>query len=271
MYNILFFGVLIAYFASAFSFVITLVNEGAGIRKAAIFLSIFGFITHSVILIMRAVMSAFPPMSNLYESLSLFSWAIVLVFLIVSYKFRINLLGIFIMLISSLVLLYASTLDSVIRPLLPALKSYWLSIHVATCFLSYACFACAFSLGVMYLIQERQVKAKKIGKLLSRLPSLDIMDKINHKTILIGFVLLTMGIVTGSVWAQTAWGNWWSWDPKETWSLITWLIYAAYLHARLNSGWRGKRTAVLSIIGFICVLFTYLGVGLLMSGLHSYL
>ena len=271
MYNILFFGVMIGYLISLICFLMTLVSNQPAINKAAFFFSIFGFLTHSATLGVRAVMAQFPPMSNLYESLSFFAWTIVLVFLIVEYKYKIKVRGFFVMLLASLVIFYASTLDSAIQPLLPALKSYWLTIHVVACFLSYACFACAFGVGIMYLIQERQVKKKHIGKLFNRLPSLDIMDKINHNTILIGFVLLTMGIITGAVWAQTAWGSWWSWDPKETWSLITWLIYAAYLHARLSAGWQGKRAAILSIIGFISVLFTYLGVGLLMSGLHAYL
>ncbi|MCP4650601.1 MAG: c-type cytochrome biogenesis protein CcsB [PVC group bacterium] len=271
MYEILFFGVLIAYLISAACFSISLISTRTFINKLAVFFTIFGFITHTATLILRTIAAKFPPMSNLYESMSLFAWTIVLVFLIVYYKYKINIFGVLVMLISSLVILYASTLDSAIRPLLPALQSYWLAVHVITCFLSYACFACAFSLGIMYLIQERQVKTKQLGWFFSRMPSLAIMDKINHNIILVGFVLLTAGIITGSVWAQTAWGNWWSWDPKETWALITWLIYAAYLHARLNAGWRGKRAAILSIIGFVSVLFTYLGVGLLMSGLHSYL
>ena len=165
----------------------------------------------------------------------------------------------------------AAFLDNAIKPLMPALQSYWLFIHAMVCFLSYACFACAFSLGIMFLLQERQVKSKHTGKLFERLPALDVMDKINYNTVRIGLIFLTIGIITGSVWAQQAWGSWWSWDPKETWSLITWFIYAAYLHARLNSGWQGRKTAVLSIIGFLAVIFTYLGVSFLLPGLHSYL
>ena len=143
-------------------------------------------------------------MSNLYESMSLFAWAIVLVFLILEYKFQFRIIGTFIMPLAFLTIGYASMLDSTITPLMPALQSYWLVIHVLACFLSYACFACAFSLGIMYLLQERQVKHKHIGKLLERLPSLDVMDKINYNIVLFGFVLLTAGIVTGSIWAQRA-------------------------------------------------------------------
>ncbi len=271
MYTILFLGVLIAYLISALSFVIFSINKNVFLAKSAIFLAIFGFLSHTATLIFRWVISGFPPMSNLYESMSLFAWAIVLIFLILEFKFKFQIIGTFIMPFAFLVTGYASLLDSSVKPLMPALQSYWLFIHVITCFLSYACFACAFFLGIMYLMQERQVKLKHIGKLFERLPSLDVMDKINYNMVLLGFVLLTAGILTGSIWAQQAWGNWWSWDPKETWSFITWLVYAAYLHARFNSGWRGKRAAILSIIGFISVLFTYLGVSFLLPGLHSYL
>lgn len=210
-------------------------------------------------------------MSNLYESMTLFAWCMVMVFLIIEHRFKLNIIGAFIMPLVFLITGYSALLDDTVVPLMPALQSYWLSIHVMSCFLSYACFACAFCLGFMYLLQERQLKLKHTGKLLDRLPSLEIMDTINHNMVLFGFILLSIGIITGSIWAQQAWGNWWSWDPKETWSFITWLIYAAYLHARLNAGWSGKRTAILSIIGFVCVLFTYWGVSYLLPGLHSYL
>lgn len=271
MYTILFLGVLIAYLISAVSFVIFAITKNAFLAKIAMFFAIFGFFAHTGVLILRWFISGFPPMSNLYESMSLFAWAITLIFLILEFKFKLQIIGTFIMPFVFLVTGYASLLDSSVKPLMPALQSYWLFIHVITCFISYACFACAFFLGIMYLMQERQVKSKHQGKLFECLPALDVMDKINYNMVLFGFVMLTAGIATGSIWAQQAWGNWWSWDPKETWSFITWLIYAAYLHARFNAGWRGKRAAVLSIIGFISVLFTYLGVSFLLPGLHSYL
>jgi cytochrome c-type biogenesis protein CcsB len=271
MYTILFLAVFIAYLLSALSFVIFSINKNSFLAKAAVFCAIFGFASHTFAIMARWLIAGFPPMSNLYESMSLFAWAIVLVFLILEFRFKLQIIGTFIMPFAFLVTGYASLLDSSVKPLMPALQSYWLFIHVITCFLSYACFGCAFFIGLMYLLQERQVKRKQIGKLFERLPPLDVMDKINYNMVLFGFVLLTAGIATGSIWAQQAWGNWWSWDPKETWSFITWLIYAAYLHARFNSGWRGRRTAILSIIGFVSVLFTYLGVSFLLPGLHSYL
>ncbi|MDD5747382.1 MAG: c-type cytochrome biogenesis protein CcsB [Candidatus Omnitrophica bacterium] len=270
MYTVLFFGALLSYFVGAVIFVIFSTNKHPGAGRVAVGATLFGFISHTASLILRAVISGFPPMSNLYESMTLFAWAVVLAFLVIEYKVHITVIGAFVMPVAFLITGYASLLDSTVRPLMPALQSYWLFIHVMSCFISYACFACAFCLGIMYLFQERQVKSKHIGKIFERLPSLDVMDRINYNTVLLGFVLLTAGIVTGSIWAQQAWGNWWSWDPKETWSFITWLVYAAYLHSRFNAGWRGRRTAVMSIIGFLSVLFTYLGVSFLLPGLHSY-
>lgn len=271
MYTLLFLSVLIAYLISAIVFVGFAINRKLLLLKTALFFSIFGFFSHSIVLLLRAVISKFPPMSNLYESMSLFAWAIVLVFLIIEYRFRFGIIGAFIMPVVFLITGYASLLDSAIKQLPAALQSYWLTIHVLTCFLSYACFTCAFSVGIMYLLQERQLKLKHTGKLLRHLPALDVLDKINYNMVLFGFVLLTAGIVTGSIWALQAWGRPWGWDPKETAALVTWLIYAAYLHARFNSGWKGRRTAVISIIGFISVLFTYLGVSFLLEGKHSYL
>jgi cytochrome c-type biogenesis protein CcsB len=117
---------------------------------------------------------------------------------------------------------------------------------------------------------KRQEKGEKEGGLISLFPSLDSLDELVYKTIVVGFPLLTIGIVTGAAWANYAWGSYWSWDPKETWSLITWFVYAIFLHARTTRDWRGKRTAILSIIGFVAVVFTYFGVNYLLSGLHSY-
>lgn len=271
MYPVLFLTVLFAYFVSAVSFIVFSFNKNYFLSKFALFSTVFGFIMHSIALIVRTLVAGFLPMTNLYESLVLFSWAVVLLFITIEHKFKIAIIGAFTMPLAFLITSYAAVLDSSIKPLMPALRSYWLFIHVLACFLGYACFTCAFSLAIMYLLQERQVKSKHIGKIFERLPSLNVMDKINHQLVLFGFAFLTLGIVTGSVWAQQAWGRWWSWDPKETWSLITWFIYAAYLHARFNSGWPGKRMAILSIIGYISVLFTYLGVNFLLPGLHSYL
>jgi cytochrome c-type biogenesis protein CcsB len=137
-------------------------------------------------------------------------------------------------------------------------------------FLGNAIFTLTFCCSVMYLIQEHQLKSKKMGAITQRLPSLKVLDDLSYQSLTFGFPLLTLGIITGAIWADYAWGRYWNWDPKETWSLITWLLYAALLHQRLTVGWRGRKAAIMAIIGFMAVLFTFLGVNLLLPGLHAY-
>ena len=211
------------------------------------------------------------PLSNLYESLVFAAWAIMLIYLVMEYRTKQRALGVFPALFAFLALAYASFstgVNSKIQPLLPALKSNWLIAHVVTCFIGYAAFAISFGISILYIV--RKSRQETSGGALSLLPDLRQLDEFNYQMVLFGFLWLSLGIITGSVWADLAWGTYWSWDPKETWSLITWLIYAALLHARNVKGWRGNRVAWLSIIGFGCVLFTYFGVNFLLGGLHSY-
>jgi cytochrome c-type biogenesis protein CcsB len=205
------------------------------------------------------------PLSNLYESIIFFAWTMALALILTRWKFRadtILLLGlplVFLMMASP----FLMDLDTTIKPLIPALQSNWLVAHVFTCFLGYAGFAVSFVAAVAFLATGGSKGTDKAGR------NAEILDQIVYKAILVGFPLLTIGIVTGAAWADYAWGSYWSWDPKETWSLITWLVYSAFLHARIARGWSGSRTAALSLLGFGAVLFTYLGVNWL-GGLHSY-
>jgi cytochrome c-type biogenesis protein CcsB len=210
------------------------------------------------------------PLSNLYESLIFFSWTIVLIYLFIEYKYRNRVIGVFSTPIAFLAMSYASLSPNIsdqIQPLIPALKSNWLIAHVITCFVGYGAFAIAFGLSCMYLVKQNSPQGR--DSLLDHLPQIDVLDELNHQLVMFGFLFLSVGIITGAVWANSAWGRYWGWDPKETWSLITWFVYATLLHARLVRGWHGKRIAYLSITGFAAVLFTYFGVNLL-PGLHSY-
>jgi cytochrome c-type biogenesis protein CcsB len=210
------------------------------------------------------------PLSNLYESLIVFSANIALIYLIIEKRYGHKSIGAFIMPLAFLAMAYASLspgVSSRIMPLLPALKSNWLIAHVVTCFIGYGAFAIAFGISWMYLLKIRQTNRANL--LFDRLPGVAALDELTYQMVVFGFLFLSIGIITGAVWANSAWGRYWGWDPKETWSLITWFIYATLLHARLMRGWDGKRIAVLSIIGFSAVLFTYFGVNLL-PGLHSY-
>ncbi len=214
------------------------------------------------------------PLADMYESLVFASWAIMVIYLLFEWRIKQRALGVFPALFSFLAMAYASFskgVDSKIQPLVPALKSNWLIAHVVTCFLGYSAFAVSFGLSALYLARKKYASDPdgQTG-LLGFLPKASQLEWFNYQMVLFGFLWLSMGIITGAVWANSAWGTYWSWDPKETWSLITWLIYAAVLHARNLKGWKGERVAWLSMIGFGCVLFTYFGVNFLLSGLHSY-
>jgi len=240
-------------------------------------LLVSGVLIHSVGLALRWVEThrtgyGYVPLSNMYESLVFFSWTIILIYLILEFKYRQKIIGVFVTPFAFLAIALTSIIpgvDAKITPLIPALQSNWLAIHVITCFLGYAAFAVSFGISVLYLIQDKGGTEKREGS--KWLPSASLLDEISYKAIVIGFPMLTLGIVTGAAWANYAWGSYWSWDPKETWSLITWFVYAAFLHARLTRDWRGRKAAVLSIVGFSAVLFTYFGVNYIISGLHSYL
>jgi len=210
------------------------------------------------------------PFSNMYESLVFFSWTIAVLYLFVEFKYKESIIGVFVAPLIFLAIAYASfdpSINSKISPLIPALKSNWLIAHVITCFLGYAGFALAFGFSFMYFIKPRDPNATS---LFAKLPDWDVIDDLTYQMIVFGFLFLTIGIITGSVWANSAWGKYWSWDPKETWSLITWFVYAIFLHLRLMRGWHGRNLAIVSIVGFVAVLFTYFGVNYLLSGLHSY-
>ena len=213
------------------------------------------------------------PMSNLYESLVFFSWTIILLYLYIEYKYKLSILGAFVTPFAYLGMAYATispNVNETIQPLVPALQSNWLISHVVTCFLGYAAFAVSCGVSFTYILKKRYEDRQGTGGVLAAFPASKVLDELIYKAIVVGFPVLTIGIVTGAAWANYACGTYWSWDPKETWSLITWFIYAAFLHARVTRGWRGVKAATLSIVGFVAVLFTYLGVNLLLSGLHSY-
>jgi cytochrome c-type biogenesis protein CcsB len=261
---------LTCYFAATIVCVMELFKGTKTTSRIMLSLVVAGFALHTANIIARYVLSGHIPIANLHEASSFFSWCIVLLFFYLEYRYKLGLLGAFIMPVVFILMLSSSMLPRKIEPLSPVLQSYWLGIHTVLAFIGDAAFAMAFGIGLMYLIQEHYVKSKHLGGLFKRLPSLQILDEINYRLITIGFPFLTLAIITGALWAESAWGSYWRWDPKEVWSLITWFIYALVLHVRLTVGWRGKRAAILSIIGFCVVLFTFFGVNLLLKGLHSF-
>ncbi|MFZ3046947.1 MAG: c-type cytochrome biogenesis protein CcsB [Desulfatirhabdiaceae bacterium] len=263
------------YGTAAFFYIASWVFRKPGFGKAATWVSLAGLIVNTAGIGLRWIESyqlgiGHAPLSNLYESLVFYSWCIILLYLVVEKKYGSRIIGAFTTPMAFLAMAYASLSPNIsdrIQPLLPALKSNWLIAHVITCFIGYAAFGMALGISIMYLLKDRD--SGNSNSLITRFPDIHILDELNHQMIMFGFLFLTAGIITGSVWANSAWGRYWGWDPKETWSLITWFIYATMLHARLMRGWHGKRIAFLSIAGFAAVMFTYLGVNLL-PGLHSY-
>ena len=215
------------------------------------------------------------PVSNLYEVFILFSVITAMLYLYYEQKYQTRKMGGFVLLIISaavaFLLWYNFARDaSEIKPLVPALQSYWMKIHVPANFIGYGSFAIAAMLGVAFLLKQKAVQVNPNGYMARHLPDLDMLDDIMHKSIALGFAFFTLATVLGAMWAAEAWGGYWSWDPKETWALIVWLNYAAWLHMRLTKGWRGAPLAWWAAIGLLVTTFAFLGVNMFLSGLHSY-
>jgi len=215
------------------------------------------------------------PVSSLYEVFILFAVITALMYLYYEEKSKTRALGGFVMLIVSVsvafLLWYTFDREAhVIQPLVPALKSYWMKIHVPANFVGYGGFAIASMIGMAFLIREKVFQRYPESLFIKKMPLPEIMDDLMYKTIAIGFAFFTIATVLGAMWAAEAWGGYWSWDPKETWALIVWLNYAAWLHLRTSKGWRGAPMAWWALIGLLITTFAFLGVNMFLSGLHSY-
>ena len=267
----LFLTTFVLYCAAAVLYMWSMVGEPARISRAATYAAALGLAAHTAGIALRGIELHRAPFSNLFESLTFGAWALMAIYLVMGRKYRMSALGTFVSLIALITIIFGSIIPKgVSGSLVPALQSNWSVIHVTTSLISYASFTVAFAAALGYVLQEHMLKRKKINGLRRRLPSLDVMDHLAYKMVALGFPMLTLGVITGALWAQSAWGTYWNWDPKETWSLITWLVYAAYLHVRIVQGWQGKWANRLLIAGFACILITYLGVNFLSPGLHKY-
>jgi cytochrome c-type biogenesis protein CcsB len=228
-----------------------------------------GFLLHFLYFAVRWSESGRVPVTNFFEAVNALGIGIILLFLVMELRYKVPSLGTFILPLVILLMLPAALMTGNIENLKPILKSGWLGIHTSLAVLGDAAFAFAFIVSVMYLIQERQLKQKHLGAIFHRLPPLDIMDTISYRALSIGWLLFTLGMITGSVWAESAWGTYWSWDPKETWSLIVWLVYMVFLHLR-TIGWRGRKMAYLSMAGFVLVMISFFVVSRVGVGKHSF-
>ncbi len=224
-----------------------------------------GLLFLTACLVLRGFAVHHGPFSNQYEFAVSFGWGIVAAYAYFEYRYRVRTIALLVLPIATAMLLYALTEDATANPLVPALQnSLLLTVHVVVAIFAYGAFAVSFGAAVLYLYQDY----KGVG-VVRGLPKPEVLDRLGYKAVIIGFPLLTMVVVLGAVWAQIAWGTYWSWDPKETASLLTWLLYGGYLHARVARGWVGRRAAWLLVAGFASVLLTFFG-NLFFGGLHSY-
>lgn len=260
---------IVVYMLGAACYLIYLFFQRDVLQRAGLLFLAVGFAAQSVQIVCAMVSAARLPAGNLHETLYLVAWAVVGAYLLLQVKFRIKILGIYVAPLAIFILLAATQFPRETSPPDNLLINLWLIVHIGTVLAGDAAFVLAAGVGALYLIQERTIKNKRHGFFFKRLPSLELLDSTGHACILGGFTLLTIGLITGMILARIVWGRFWGWDPKETWSAITWLFYAVLLHERLAVGWRGRRAAIMALGGLVVLLFTFLGVNFLLSGHHG--
>ena len=260
--NVLFFGSLVLYFAAAvLQFVGTLFKKDK-VGKIAWLVFLASLAAQTAYLLVRGVTARRLPLSNQFEFATAFAWGIALMLLIVRLRLKADWLSVAVMPMVFLVLSYAALQPREVTELMPALRSAWFGFHIGSAVFSYSAFIIAGCVGLRYLIVSRKGSADEF--------KLHQMDYLSYRMIALGFLLLTVTILSGALWAEQAWSAFWTWDPKEVWALITWIIYAVYLHLRLRGKRKGTVMAWYAMIAVPVVLFTFAGVNTIMPGLHSY-
>jgi len=265
--NNLFTVVMLLYFAAMVVYFIFFALKKERMAKVGGVILAIGFVLHTIALIARGIGAGRLPMTNQYEFATSFAWGLCLVLLVFIHRYHFDVLGTFAVPVMFLIIGYAAMQNKDVKELMPALRSNWLGFHVSTAIIAYGAFGVSFAISLIYLIRE---KLDENAFAASHIPDRENLDMISYRAVSLGLLFLTFTIITGAIWAERAWGSYWSWDPKETWSLVTWLIYAVYLHLRVGRGWSGKSAAIFAVIGFVCVIFTYIGVNTFLPGIHSY-
>lgn len=260
---------ILVYMLSSAAYFAYLFLQRNVMQRIGVVLLAVGFTVQTISIVWIMVSTGHMPVNNLHETLSVVAWALVGAFLVLHLRYKLKVLGVYTAPLATFILLAATQFPR--EPLQPqnVLKGFWLVVHIVTIFLGDAAFALAAGVGALYLVQERGIKSKRRGFFFKRLPSLELLDTTGYACIVTGFTLLTVGLVSGMVYAKTLWGHFWTWDPKEVWSAITWIFYAILLHERLAVGWRGRRAAIMALVGFAVLLFTFLGVNFLLKGHHG--
>ena len=254
-------AVLVAYFLATLFFLTFLMSKRRVLSHISVWVTSAGFLIHTAALVRLTFTLGELPLTTMEQSLAFIAWALVLVFLLVELRYGLHVLGSFVLPLAFLFMLSTAVFPAgpVGNEPLPALMdSVWLGIHAVFSLLGFVAFAIASIVGVMYLIQNRLLKSKQFNALYDQLPSLDLLDEMNQGTILLGFPLLTVGMLSGAIWASHMQESFWSWTPKQVLTLVTWLLYLVILHGRMNFGWRAKRAASLAIVGFVVVGVTFL-------------
>ena len=243
----------------------------------AVGLTLLGVAVHIAGVVTRGVAAHRAPWGDMYEFVTALSCVTVMFFVALMFRYRVWRLGLFVTGAVVVVLGLAETvIYTPVGPLVPALNSYWLGIHVAAMTVATGVFFVAAVMGVVYIFAERWARQVAAGRaradhsIMRRLPGPEALDRLAYRTVVFGFPVWTFGIIAGGIWADQAWGRYWGWDPVETWAFITWVVYACFLHARATAGWRGKRAAYIQIVGFGCLIFNVLVVQTFVTGLHSY-
>ncbi|TMR06310.1 c-type cytochrome biogenesis protein CcsB [Actinomadura soli] len=250
--------------------------------RLAIFLSVLGVGAHLGVLVSRGLSASRWPWGNMYEFLTAISFAAVTAFMVVMFRYRARFLGVPVMFAAVIALGVANIwLYDSVGPVTPALNSYWIAIHVSAAIIATGAFTVAGAATILYFLKSREearasagtgvaTGVKVPGGVLARVPSAESLDRLAMRVTMFAFPIWTAAIIMGAIWADQAWGRYWGWDPKEIWSFVTWIIYAAYLHARSTAGWKGRKAAFLSLLAFAALLFNFFGVNYMFSGLHSY-
>jgi len=270
MSYLFFLAVLGATFLSSLLYLVFFTSQNGRVRVVARGVLLLSGVLQTLYIGSRYLLSGYTPITSQHETVVFFAWATTWAYLSFRWRYTVKNFGTFVALLIMVLLTAAAFASRDILPLKPVLQSWWLPLHAGVSLFAYAFFSLAFCGGLMYLLQERELKRKRFGYFFERLPSLDALDQLNSHCLATGFVFLTLGIVTGSLWTRQAWGTYWQWHPKEIWTMITWFVYLVQVHQRFTAGWRGKRAAVMAIVGFLIVVFTLWGVMYPLGGVQSY-
>lgn len=253
---LLFLAVLAVTVLSCAAYLVFFLNQNNQIRKWGRFLLIGSWLLQSGYIITRYMTIGHTPITTYHEAVFFFAWSTTTAYFSFRWRYTVKNFGTFVSVLILGLLLGSAFASRDVIPLEPALQSLWLPVHAGISLIAYGFFGLAFCGGLMYLLQERELKSRKLGYFFSRLPSLDALDQLNSHCLAVGFAFLTLGMVTGIFWSKQAWATYWRWNPKEVCSLIIWLIYLVQIHQRFTVGWRGRRAALMIVGGFAVVMIT---------------